>query len=84
MKPECEQALREIERFLDGEMGAPEHSKLDAHLHSCPPCMGHAEFKRNVKQLIAERCGCDEMPAELQHRVLSFLDPTPPQHTTEA
>jgi mycothiol system anti-sigma-R factor len=84
VKPECEQALREIERFLDGEMGAPEHAKLDAHLHECPPCSDRAAFKRDVRQLISDRCGCDEVPAELKHRVLSLLDSAPPRPSADA
>jgi mycothiol system anti-sigma-R factor len=84
LKPECQQVLREIERFLDGEMGASEHAKLDAHLHECPPCMDRAGFKRGVRQLIADRCGCDEVPAELKHRVLSLLDQAPPRPSAEA
>jgi anti-sigma factor (TIGR02949 family) len=84
VKHECQQALREIERFLDGEMGGAEHDKLDAHLHECPPCMDHAEFKRNVKQLIADRCGCEEMPVDLRHKVMSLLDAPPAAPSAEA
>ena len=84
MKPECQQALREIERYLDGEMEAPEHARLDAHLHECSPCMDRAAFKRDVKQLIAEKCGCDQMPADLSDRVRSLLDQASTRPSAEA
>ena len=83
MKPECEQALRDIERFLDGELGGPEAGLIDAHLHECTPCMERADFKRHVKDLIASRCGCDEVPQGLKDRVSALLDaghlPGPPE-----
>ena len=77
MKPECEEALRDIERFLDGEMGAPQHLKLDTHLHGCSPCMERADFKRHVKELVASRCGRDEMPAGLKDKVSQMLSQPP-------
>jgi mycothiol system anti-sigma-R factor len=84
VKPECEQALREIERYLDGELGAPEHAKLDAHLHDCPPCMDRAGFKHDVKRLISDRCGGDEVPPDLERRLLSLLDPASPPPSAQA
>lgn len=77
MKPECEEALRDIERFLDGEMGPPERLQLDTHLHGCSPCMERADFKRHVKELVSSRCGCDEMPARLKDRVMQMMSETP-------
>ena len=77
MKPECEQALRDIERFLDGEIAPPQDVKLGAHLHECSPCMERADFKRQMKDLIASRCGCDDVPASLRERVLNLLSEAP-------
>ncbi|MBA3690399.1 MAG: mycothiol system anti-sigma-R factor [Actinobacteria bacterium] len=77
MKPECEEALRDIERFLDEEMGPPQRQKLDSHLHECSPCMQRADFKRQVKDLVASRCGCDELPAHLKEEILRMLHEPP-------
>ena len=73
MKPECEEALRDIERFLDEEMAPPERMQLDTHLHECSPCMERADFKRQVRQLVASRCGCDEIPQALKDKVIQML-----------
>jgi mycothiol system anti-sigma-R factor len=79
VKPECEKALQDLERFLDGEIDQPQRGLLDAHLVGCTPCMERADFKRHVKELIASRCGCDEVPAGLQDRVSALLEgPTAP------
>ena len=69
MKPTCEETLREIERFLDGEMAAEERSTIDVHLQGCSPCMQRADFKRHLKELIASSCGCDDVPPDLRERV---------------
>jgi mycothiol system anti-sigma-R factor len=79
VKPECEEALRDIERFLDGEIGPPQSVKVDAHLQECSPCMERADFKRHVRQLVASRCGCDELPAHVKDQVLQMLSEPPPR-----
>jgi mycothiol system anti-sigma-R factor len=84
VKPECEQALRDIERFLDGEMPAPEAREVDSHLHGCIPCMERADFKRHLKDLIAARCGCDEVPQTLRERVFAIMEEPPRPPTVEA
>jgi mycothiol system anti-sigma-R factor len=81
VKPECQQALKDLELFLDGEMDQPGRGLLDAHLTGCTPCMERADFKRHVKELIASRCGCDEVPSGLRDTISSLLEsrggPTP-------
>ena len=74
MKPECQQALKDLELFLDGEMDQPGQDLLDAHLNGCTPCMERADFKRHVKELIASRCGCDEVPSGLRDTISSLLE----------
>ena len=73
MKPECQQALRDLERFLDGELEQPLQGLLDTHLHGCTPCMERADFKRGIRALISSRCGCDEVPPALRERISSLL-----------
>ncbi len=77
MKPECQQALQDIERFLDGEMDQPERGLIDEHLQGCTPCMERADFKRSVKELIASRCGCDDLPSGLRERISGLLQGSP-------
>jgi mycothiol system anti-sigma-R factor len=83
VKPECEQALRDIERFLDREMPAPEALEVDSHLNGCTPCMERADFKRHLKDLIAARCGCDEVPQTLRDRVSAIMEDPPRSSTAE-
>jgi anti-sigma factor (TIGR02949 family) len=84
VKPECEEALRDIERFLDGEMGPPRSLEVDAHLKGCSPCMERADFKRHVKDLVASRCSSDEVPAGLKVKVMQMLSEPPRAPSAQA
>ena len=65
----CQESLREIERFLDGELEIDVRSLLERHLQDCPPCMRHAEFSRHLKSMIGSKCGGEAVPDELLLRI---------------
>jgi mycothiol system anti-sigma-R factor len=74
---DCERVLREIELYLDGELGSLERTLIHEHLEACGPCMDHAEFQQHVRELLKAKCGCDQMPDELLERIRSqFGEPT--------
>ena len=77
MKPECEEVLQDLERFLDGELPEPDRVALDRHLNGCTPCMERADFKRHVRVLLASRCGCDKVPEALHEKVAALLQAPP-------
>ena len=72
--PECEETLREIERFLDGELEPGLRAVITRHLSACNPCTERAEFRQHVKDLIASKCVGDTMPADLLSRVKALID----------
>ena len=69
----CRETLREIERFLDGELQTNLASLLQRHLDDCQPCMRHAEFQRHVKVLVSTKCGGDDAPPELLVRIRAMI-----------
>jgi mycothiol system anti-sigma-R factor len=71
--PECLKALREIERFLDGESEPGVRAYVVAHLAGCSPCSERAAFRRHVKELIGAKCREEEVPAELQVRISALV-----------
>lgn len=73
---DCKQVLRDIQLFLDGEIDRPERGEIERHLGACGQCLDHADFLRALKGLLRARCGCDEVPAELEARVRSALGET--------
>jgi anti-sigma factor RsiW len=43
---DCEQTVRRLWDYLDGEVGANELAAIDAHLASCEACSAHFVFER--------------------------------------
>lgn len=70
---DCEEALRRIEVYLDGELSGTALLDVEEHLGGCEPCLGRAEFRRRLKALVAERCRC-EVPEGLPARLRALLD----------
>ena len=66
---DCNETLRELEIFLDGEMTTEELTVIRAHLEDCPNCLEAFDFHAELKQVIAEKCQHDEMPADLLSRI---------------
>jgi mycothiol system anti-sigma-R factor len=71
---ECLRVLREIERYLDGELEAALRLEIHRHLEACSPCMDHSEFKRALKELLRAKCGCDVVPPEVLVRIRAALE----------
>ena len=75
--PNCEETLREIESFLDGELDVAVQEQIQVHLSDCNPCMQRTEFRRHVKVLIRSKCTGDAVPSTLERRIRSLLDEPP-------
>jgi mycothiol system anti-sigma-R factor len=70
----CQETLREIERFLDGELQSDLGSLLQRHLDDCPPCMRRTDFQRHLKDLIATKCGGVVAPPDLLIRIRLMIE----------
>ena len=70
----CRETLREIERFLDGEMEVDVRALLERHLEECPPCMRHAEFNRRFKLMIGTKCSGEPVPPDLLVRIRVMIE----------
>jgi mycothiol system anti-sigma-R factor len=75
--PECQEALREIERLIDGELDPVVRGEVVEHLSDCSPCMQHAEFRRSLKEFVHDRCRQDDVPEALRTKIEGLLrDPS--------
>jgi mycothiol system anti-sigma-R factor len=68
------EALKEIERLLDGELPPELRIKVQEHLSGCNPCMDRAEFRRHLKEMIASKCTGDQPSPELFIRVRAIIE----------
>lgn len=71
---DCEEVLRQLERFLDGEVDADTVLDVREHLAACYPCAGRVEFERKFRLLLRARCGDEPAPPGLVDRIRSCLD----------
>ena len=72
--PECMEALKEIERLLDGELPDELRIKVQAHLSGCGPCMDRTEFRRHLKEMVASKCTGDQPSPELLIRIRTIIE----------
>jgi mycothiol system anti-sigma-R factor len=70
---DCEDTLREMETFLDGELTDVAAMSLRAHIEGCTDCLQAFDFHAELKVAIAEKCRHDEMPAGLLARIEQCL-----------
>jgi mycothiol system anti-sigma-R factor len=79
---DCEETLRELERFLDGELPTDEKHQVHHHLDGCLDCLQAFEFHYELKAVIRAKLLVDELPAGLRERVAACfgdLEPEPPE-----
>jgi mycothiol system anti-sigma-R factor len=76
---DCEQAVRELYSYLDGELTEVRREEIRVHLDWCGPCGGAAEFEAELRRVIASRCK-DRVPESLIERVAAAIEAESRQH----
>ena len=71
---DCNETLREMETFLDGELTDDATAALHAHLEGCNDCLQAFDFQAELKAVIAEKCRGDLMPPGLLTRIERCLE----------
>jgi mycothiol system anti-sigma-R factor len=74
---DCNETLRELEAFLDGELPAELHQAITSHLSHCPDCLEAFDFHAELKMVIAAKCSEQEMPPGLMDRIEACLHDEP-------
>jgi mycothiol system anti-sigma-R factor len=69
---DCEQALRTLYYFLDGELTPDRRQAIQRHLDECSPCLEAFDFELELKIVVA-RCCRDQVPEGLRQRVADVL-----------
>jgi anti-sigma factor (TIGR02949 family) len=68
----CEEALRRLALYLDGELDLGSRTRMEEHLHRCRTCYSRAEFERRLKERLAE-LGREPVPDELRGRIETLV-----------
>ena len=72
-KVDCTETVLRIFEFLDGEMGADDCRRMQAHLDECEPCLREYQMDQALKMVIKRSCGCETAPVELRTTILRRL-----------
>lgn len=51
---DCEEALRRLAEYLDGEEDGVARAELQQHLETCRSCYSRAEFERGLRSRLRE------------------------------
>jgi anti-sigma factor (TIGR02949 family) len=70
---QCEEVLRQLLIYLDGELDAPTAALIDRHLELCRACYSRAAFERKLRAHL-KAAGEKPAPARLRARVKDLLD----------
>lgn len=66
---DCDETLRELERFLDHELSGSAQHAIQAHIDGCLDCLHAFDFQAELRTIIAAKCQNDELPPGLLSRI---------------
>jgi anti-sigma factor (TIGR02949 family) len=69
---QCQEALAQLERYLDGELPDATVDDIRGHLQACYPCMDRASFEEQLRAIVRRDC-VDAPPPSLLHRIRDHL-----------
>lgn len=69
---ECNETLRELYQFLDGELTEADRSHIKQHLDDCSPCLSAFDFEAELQMVIRNRC-TDTVPEALRERIAKAI-----------
>ena len=68
----CDDALSELQLYLDKELDAATVVRIEAHLRGCSPCLEAYDFEAVLRQVVARGCR-EQAPDSLRSKVLDAL-----------
>jgi mycothiol system anti-sigma-R factor len=72
----CSEAVRLLWEYLDGLLDEPDRAKVSEHLAHCRKCCGEVDFLHELRRVLAEAGGGDDVPApaDVMRRLNQTLD----------
>ena len=69
---DCNETLRELYQYLDGELTDDDRVHIQAHLDDCSPCLAAYDFEAELRMVVRHRC-IEQAPPELRARIAQAL-----------
>lgn len=73
---DCDDVLKQVWLFLDGELGEAEFEEIRVHITECGECGSRFEFQRRFLTLIEQKCQEGPLPDTLRQRLFKLLEDT--------
>ena len=70
---DCNETLRELYLFLDGQLTEEDRVHIQQHLDDCSPCLEAYDFEAELRLVIRSRCA-ESVPESLRDRIARALD----------
>lgn len=74
----CEEALRLVHDFIDGELEDVSRVEVEAHFEVCARCYPHLKLERSFREAVRRACARQTAPPKLRERVLDIVSAVPP------
>jgi anti-sigma factor (TIGR02949 family) len=68
----CEEALKRLLEFIDGELSDSEYDNVERHLSTCRTCFSRMEFERRLKQRLSA-LSADDVPPTSRDRIRELI-----------
>lgn len=66
---DCNETLKDLERFLDSELATGKLEYLTAHLDGCVDCQQTFEFHAELRQIVRQAVHHEPLPESLVDRI---------------
>ncbi len=70
---DCNETLRELYEYLDGELTDADRTHIQHHLDDCSPCLAAYDFEAELRLVVRNRC-TDQVPDSLRARIAQAID----------
>lgn len=68
----CEEAIRHLAAYLDGELSERKDAEIERHLETCRSCWSRAEFERRIRARLTE-LRREELDPDFERRIRTLL-----------
>jgi len=75
----CQEALRLLAEYLDGELHGSEHTSVEHHLKTCRSCFSRSEFEQRLKTELSHLGRLDVRPGfeqQIRQLITQFTAPS--------
>lgn len=70
---DCNQAVRQLWNYLEGELAEEDRHAVEEHLDLCKRCCGEAEFASELRKMLHSQDGPD-LSNDAKARLTEFLE----------